>query len=125
MKKTSMAIALSTVVCLLLMSPLRADDNKDKGKKNTTSSTTQGLEKAKETVRNIQQAEPPKASSTTRTSAQAAKEYKESGKPTGPQTVKTKPVPSPVNKNNPTGDKDVQRGFDKHQQEHKKSKPPR
>jgi len=123
MKTISMAMALSIAACLLLMAPLRAEDNnKDKGKKNTPSPATKGPEKAKEVVRNIQQAEPPKVSTSTRTPAQAAKEYKESGKPPGPQTLKTKEVPSPVDKNNPTRDKDVQKGFDKHQQEHKENK---
>jgi hypothetical protein len=122
MKTIYMAMALSIAACLLLMSPLRAEDNnKDKEKKNTTSPATKGPEKAKEVVRNIQQAEPPKVSTTTRTPAQAAKEYRESGKPPGPQTLKPKEVPSPVDKNNPNHDENVQRGFDKHQQEHKES----
>jgi hypothetical protein len=108
MKTISMAMALSVAACLLLMSPLRADgNNNDKGKKNTTSPATQGPEKAKKIVRNIQQSDPPKVSSTTRTPEQAAKEYMESG-------------PFPAAKNNPMRNRDVQNGFDNYQQKHKR-----
>jgi len=67
------------------------------------------LSKAKGTVDNIRQADPPQASTTTKTSplGQSTTDYH----PTGP-SVKAKEPPSPVNKNNPKNDPDVQRGLD-------------
>jgi hypothetical protein len=82
------------------------------------------LSKAKGTVDNIRQADPPKVQPSTRTQAQAIDDYKKSGaaKP-GPNTVKTTPPPAPkVDKNNPTGDKQVQKGFDDHQKQYKNKK---
>lgn len=75
------------------------------------------LNKAKNTVNNIRQADPPKVSTTTKSSpvGQPVTNYK----PTGP-SVNAKPVPSPVNKNNPRNDPYVQKGFDKHQKAHGK-----
>lgn len=101
--KTKHLILTASIGAFLLAStpPLQADDAKDK------------LEKAKNVVNNIKQAEAPKVSTTTtRTPEQAAKEYKDSGRPTGPQTVKTKEVPLPKQAPNPTHDKDVQKGID-------------
>jgi hypothetical protein len=101
MKTKHIALTASIAAFLLAStSPLQADDAKDK------------LEKAKNVVNNIKQAEAPKVSATTRTPEQAAKEYKDSGRPAGPQTVKTKEVPLPKQAPNPTHDKDVQRGID-------------
>ena len=102
MKIKHITLTVSIVASLLAFAPLlQADDAKDK------------LEKAKNTVNNIKQAETPKVSTTTaRTPEQAAKEYKDSGRPTGPQTVKTKEVPLPKQAPNPTHDKDVQKGID-------------
>ncbi len=73
------------------------------------------LNQAKNTVNNIKQADPPQVSTTTKPSpvGQPVSAYK----PTGP-SVHPKPVPSPVNKNNPRNDPQVQKGFDAHQQAH-------
>jgi hypothetical protein len=103
----------SVAACLLAATArLQADDKDAKDK----------LDKGKNTIDNIKQADPPKVSTTTRTQEQAIKEYKDSGKPTGPQTVKTnEPPPPPVNKLNPTGDKDGKGGIDKQKQENKES----
>jgi hypothetical protein len=78
------------------------------------------LGKAKATVDNIRQSDPPRVSTSTRTPEQAIREYTNSGKPTGPQSLHTREVPSPVNRNNPQNDPDVQRGFDAHQRAHGK-----
>jgi hypothetical protein len=80
------------------------------------------LSKAKGTVDNIRQADPPKAQPSNRTQQQAIKEYKESGRANpGPNTLKTTPPPAPkVDRNNPTGDKQVQKGFDDNQKKYKK-----
>ncbi|HEV2805273.1 MAG TPA: hypothetical protein VGW57_10130 [Chthoniobacterales bacterium] len=102
MKTKHITLMASAAVLFLAFTPLlQADDAKDK------------LEKAKNTANNIKQAEPPKVSTTTtRTAEQAAKEYKDSGRPSGPQTVKVKEVPLPKQAPNPTRDKDVQKGID-------------
>jgi hypothetical protein len=67
------------------------------------------LSKAKGTVDNIRQADPPQASTGTKTSplGQSTTDYH----PAGP-SVKTKEPPSPVDKKNPTNDPDVQKGID-------------
>jgi len=78
------------------------------------------LGKAKATVDNIRQSDPPRASSSTTTQQQAIERYRNSGQPTGPQSLHTREVPSPVNRNNPQNDPDVQRGFDAHQRSHGK-----
>lgn len=111
MKAKYLTMIASAAACLLAAtSQLQADDKDTKDK----------LDKGKSTVNDIKQADPPKVSTTTRTQEQAIKEYKDSGKPTGAQTVKTKePPPPPVNKLNPTGDKDVKGGIDKQKQEYK------
>ena len=79
------------------------------------------LDKAKRTVDNIRQTDPPSTSTTTgRTADQAASEYRNSGSNPGPNTVRTNPVPSPIDRNNPRNDPDVQRGYDQHQKQHGK-----
>jgi hypothetical protein len=109
MKTTYPAVA---GICLLAaISPLRADDKT----KATPAPKGGDLSTAKGTVDPIRLPDPPKVSTNTRTQEQAAKEYKDSGKPTGPSTLKTKEVPAPPRNLNPTGDKDVQRGIDSYQ----------
>jgi hypothetical protein len=73
------------------------------------------LSGAKNTVNRIRQPDPPSVSTTTKPSpvGQRATDYH----PAGP-SVHPVNVPSPVNKNNPRGDRDVQAGFDKNQREH-------
>ena len=78
------------------------------------------LAKAKATVDSIRQSDPPRTSSGTTTQQQAIDRYRNSGQPTGPQSLHTREVPSPVNRNNPQNDPDVQRGFDAHQRAHGK-----
>ncbi len=75
------------------------------------------LNNAKNTVNNIRQADPPQVSTTTKPSpvGQPVSAYK----PTGP-SVHPQPVPSPVNRNNPRNDPQVQQGFDAHQKAHGK-----
>ena len=99
--------------CLLAaISPLRADDKT----KETPATKKPDLSPAKGVVDQIRLPDPPKVSTTTRTQEQAIKEYKDSGKPTGPSTVKTNEVPPPPRNLNPTGDKDVQKGIDNYRQ---------
>jgi hypothetical protein len=73
------------------------------------------LSGAKNTVNKIRQPDPPSVSTTTKPSpvGQRATDYH----PAGP-SVHPVNVPSPVNRNNPTGDPAVQAGFDKNQREH-------
>lgn len=82
------------------------------------------LDKAKKTVDRIRQADPSRVEKSTRTQEQAIKKYNESGpeKPGPfPNTLKTtEPPPPSGNRNNPTGDPDVQRGYDEHQRKYKK-----
>lgn len=82
------------------------------------------LSKAKGTVDNIRQADPPKVQPSTRTQTQAIDDYKKSGAANpGPNTLKTTPPPVPkVDRNNPTGDKQVQKGYDDHQKQYNKNK---
>lgn len=73
------------------------------------------LGKAKGTVDNVRQAEPPQVSTTTKPSpvGQPVHEYK----PKGP-SVKAKEPPPPSKPYNPQNDPKVQEGWDKHQKKH-------
>jgi hypothetical protein len=75
------------------------------------------LSKAKGTVNNIRQADPPQVSTGTKQnmSGTPASEFRPK-----PPSMKTKQPPSPVNRNNPKNDPDVQKGFNKHQKQHGK-----
>lgn len=64
-------------------STLKASDTDDK------------LDNAKKLVERIIEAQPPRDTSTVRTPEQAIKEYKESGKAPGQNSLKINPVPSP------------------------------
>jgi hypothetical protein len=92
--------------CLLLASLLAA-----------SAAQAADLGKAKATVDNIRQADPPQVSSGTRQSPVGVptREFR----PPSP-SMRTVEPPSPVNRNNPTNDPDVQRGYDAHQRAHKK-----
>jgi hypothetical protein len=70
------------------------------------------LSGAKNVVNPIRLPDPPQVSTTTKPSpaGQPVTNYH----PAGP-SVNPKPVPSPVNKNNPRNDPDVQRGFNQNQ----------
>ena len=100
MKKTS-AILLLTLAVLVSGSPVRADDK---------------LEKAKNVERNIRQAEPPQESTGTKKADPSGTKTSEYEPPQ--KSPKTKEPPSPVDKNNPKNDPDVQRGYDEHQKAH-------
>jgi hypothetical protein len=82
---------------------------------------------ADDTVNNIRQADPPKVSTGTarsdpkeiskRENAKEQERQKDVSKKYSPDKIS---VPPPkVDKNNPTGDKDVQKGIDEHQKEYK------
>jgi|GEM_PF-678737 hypothetical protein len=93
-------LILSSVIFFFVVVPAQAAD----------------LSKAKDTVNRIRQPDPPQQSTTTiKTSplGQPTTSYH----PAGP-SVHPVAVPSPVNRNNPTNDPDVQRGFDAHQKAH-------
>jgi hypothetical protein len=72
------------------------------------------LSKAKGTVNNIRNADPPQVSTGTKPSpvGQPVRDYK----PAGP-SVHPKEVPAPRSYN-PRNDPDVQRGYDRHQKQH-------
>jgi len=71
--------------------------------------------RAQNTVNNIRQADPPRVSTTTKPSpvGQAVSDYK----PSGPSPTSSEP-PSPVNRNNPQNDPQVQAGYDDHQSQY-------
>ncbi len=112
--------AIAVTASLFLATPRLHADDKEKAKK-------EGLEKAKNTVNNVRQADPPKVSTGTaksdpkeiskRENAKEQERQKDLSKKYSPDKID---VPPPkVDKNNPTGDKDVQKGIDKHQKEYK------
>lgn len=70
------------------------------------------LTDAQNTVNSIREADLPQVSTSTKESpvGQPISDYK----PEGPSSAISE-VPSPVNKNNPQNDPDVQRGYDEHQ----------
>lgn len=100
--KPSMVVQLSTlfvISSLLLSGAILAAD----------------LSNAQGTVDNIREADPPEVSTTTKESpvGQPVTDYK----PSGP-SVNPKEPPPPPRDPNPTGDPDVQRGYDQHQKEY-------
>jgi len=125
MKAKHMASAMAVTASLLLAIPGLGADAKDKDKK---------LDKAKNTVDNIRQADPPKVSTGTAKSDpkeisdrlnKEEKERRKAAAEAAAEKARKHPiiVPSPVDKNNPNGDKDVREGFDKHQKEYKAKTP--
>jgi hypothetical protein len=102
MKPQYVATTIAITGCFLLITPrLYADD---KGKK---------LDKAKDTVERISPT-PPKESTSTRRTPELAKPD-----PSKKPEKYPEPPPPKINKNNPAGDKEVQKGFDEHQKKYK------
>ncbi|MDD2903387.1 MAG: hypothetical protein PHU44_13225 [Syntrophales bacterium] len=97
--KIKRGITLMAVTCFLLSGAAGAAD----------------LKRAKGTVDNIRQAEPPKVSTTTKPSpvGQPISDYK----PKGP-SVHAKEPPKPARNLNPQNDPQVQKGYNKHQKAH-------
>lgn len=98
---SSVSMVVLLVPFLFMVGPVQAAD----------------LGKAKGTVDNIRQADPPQVSTSTKKNPSGipTSEFK----PPAP-SLKTKEPPSPVNRNNPQNDPAVQKGFNKHQKEHGK-----
>jgi hypothetical protein len=104
MKARYIAMAIVVAASVLVATPRLLADDKDTK-----------LDKAKDTVDGIRPSDPPKESSGTAKGPTLTKPDPDRK----PEPKFKEPPPPKVDKNNPTGDKDVQKGFDKHQKEYK------